>query len=361
MEVIDSVASTTDEVGARKALLEKLNRVVASLWPERSPLLEPFGSSANGFGFKNADLDLTLTIKNPPPKNPGPRKGGHFPGARATRPDKLVEALSRGLAMKKVATPRDIQALSRARIPIVKFTDRMYGIQCDVCINNRLALRNTELLAAYVRCDARFRYLGLLVKLWAKRRGVNSPYNGTLSSYAWLLLVITHLQTRPQPVLPRLQQIEHSADARWLEGPHDCYFFSRDLETEVASTFGGRNKESLMDLALSFFRFFAHEFDYTHDVVCPRLGGYISKSSKGWDEVDESKPRDGIVFAVEDPFERSHNLGRVVDADTLRLMRREMARAARVIVESGGDINLLCKKFEGEEEEKEIEAERLYD
>jgi DNA polymerase sigma len=55
--------------------------------------------------------------------------------------------------------------------------------------------------------------LVLLVKAWAKARNVNSAYVGTLSSYAYTLLVIDHLQRRPgAPVLPVLQEMEPTFD-----------------------------------------------------------------------------------------------------------------------------------------------------
>jgi DNA polymerase sigma len=47
--------------------------------------------------------------------------------------------------------------------------------------------------------------LSRFVKYWAKRRRINEPYLGTLSSYAYVLLCIYYLQTRPVPVIPNLQ------------------------------------------------------------------------------------------------------------------------------------------------------------
>jgi DNA polymerase sigma len=64
----------------------------------------------------------------------------------------------------------------------------------DVTVNNRLAVINTKLLRDYGAVDARLRALVLLVKHWAKRRRVNDAYVGTLSSYAYALMCISHLQ-----------------------------------------------------------------------------------------------------------------------------------------------------------------------
>lgn len=57
------------------------------------------------------------------------------------------------------------------------------GIACDIGIENRLAIENTRLLLTYATIDpARVRTLVLFLKVWAKRRRINSPYRGTLSS-----------------------------------------------------------------------------------------------------------------------------------------------------------------------------------
>lgn len=68
------------------------------------------------------------------------------------------------------------------------------GFKVDVTVNNRLAVINTKLLRDYGAVDARLRALVLLVKHWAKRRRVNDAYVGTLSSYAYVLMCISHLQ-----------------------------------------------------------------------------------------------------------------------------------------------------------------------
>jgi DNA polymerase sigma len=87
------------------------------------------------------------------------------------------------------------------------------GTAADITINNHLAVINTKLLRDYASIDPRLRQLVLLVKAWAKARNVNSAYVGTLSSYAYTLLVIDHLQRRPgAPVLPVLQEMEPTFD-----------------------------------------------------------------------------------------------------------------------------------------------------
>ena len=53
---------------------------------------------------------------------------------------------------------------------------------------------NSLLLKTYGKIDPRVIPLVLLVKEWAKRRGIKNPSNSTLSSYSYSLLVIYFLQ-----------------------------------------------------------------------------------------------------------------------------------------------------------------------
>jgi len=102
----------------------------------------------------------------------------------------------------------EVKAIPTARMPVVKFVHASTGIHADVTVNNRLALANTKLLRDYAAIDPRLRQLALAVKLWAKSRRVNDAYIGTLSSYAYVLMCISHLQRRSPPVLPVLQAME---------------------------------------------------------------------------------------------------------------------------------------------------------
>ncbi len=42
---------------------------------------------------------------------------------------------------------QELLAIPTARVPVVKFRDPATGLGCDICFNNALALRNSQLLA----------------------------------------------------------------------------------------------------------------------------------------------------------------------------------------------------------------------
>ena len=61
-----------------------------------------------------------------------------------------------------------------ARIPIVIAHDPISNLDVDICVNNLLAVRNSNLLKAYSNVDIRVRQLAYLVKYWVKRRRINN-------------------------------------------------------------------------------------------------------------------------------------------------------------------------------------------
>jgi DNA polymerase sigma len=256
-----------------------------------------------------------------------------------------------------------VQTLSRARVPIVKLKDPsrstlykffrefshiyLSKLSCDICINNALALQNTKLVSDYSKIDERMKYLSFVVKYWAKKRQINEPYRGTLSSYAYILMIIHFLQQSKPPILPVLQQMHDSDETPnrvEIEG-FDCYYYSK---VEKLARFGSANTSSLGQILFQFFRWFACEFDWENSVISPRLGTCISKVEKGWNIPVEEDSRDYFFFGLEDPFELTHNLGRPVDKENYKVIRYEFQRAYKLLGQSE-DLKTVCQPYlEGE-------------
>jgi terminal uridylyltransferase len=134
------------------------------------------------------------------------------------------------------------------------------------------SLINTRLLACYNEIEPRFRKLGLMIKTMAKLCEMNDASNSTVSSYAWIMMMIHFLQrsaqradgTEAPPVLPYLQQLESDECPKReiiVEG-HDVYFFDRT--EDIGKVWPGyqKNTESLGTLWLQFLKYYTEEFDF---------------------------------------------------------------------------------------------------
>lgn len=238
------------------------------------------------------------------------------------------------------------------------------GIQCDINFSNHLALHNSHLLKCYASCDPRVRQMVLFVKAWSKKRKINTPYHGTLSSYGYVLMVLHYLvNVANPPVAPNLQisplmlQDEISAKEVSLEG-YNIQFF-RNEEKILDLAYRGQinfNHEPLGSLLQGFFHYFAQQgygspfggFAWTQDALSLRtIGGIIPKQAKGWtgaktETVDLSGPgpqtkeiRQRYLFAIEDPFEIDHNIARTVVHNGIVAIRDEFRRAHTIIQNAG--------------------------
>ena len=247
------------------------------------------------------------------------------------------------------------------------------GIQCDINFSNPLGLHNTHLLRCYSDCDVRVRLMVLFVKAWASRRKINSPYNGTLSSYGYVLMVLHFLVNVARPnVCPNLQlsrvdgmdhgQAPNPSDPNAVCEGCDVRFW-RDEERIMDLAMKNRlteNKELLGILLRDFFQYYAQQgpdipcggFVWTRDVLSLRTpGGLLSKPIKGWTGakvtlVEEREVRHRYLFAIEDPFELDHNVARTVTHNGICAIRDEFRRAWRMIVDSGRGIPVQSDLFE---------------
>ncbi|CAK7271289.1 hypothetical protein SEPCBS57363_004539 [Sporothrix epigloea] len=198
----------------------------------------------------------------------------------------------------------------------LEFPKKDAGVQCDINFSAHLALQNTALLRCYSHTDARVRPLVLFVKHWAKMRGINTAYRGTLSSYGYVLMMLHYLVNIAQPfVCPNLQQLGRSAETPGagtagdavtpsgdLKGDENIMLKGRDLrfwrDEEEIKSFAARgmitqNTDSIGHLLRGFFEYYAQSnfmstvpskgFDWGRDVLSLRTpGGLRSKQEKGW-------------------------------------------------------------------------------
>lgn len=280
-EVFPKITPPEDYGDIREDLLRRLRKIISSEWEGAG--IDVYGSAGNGLGMRSADVDMSLYMPPEIKITHGCEDG------KACRPKVILARLA------TIMAEHQMEILSKvldARVPVIKMFDPVSKLQVDVCVNNILAVENTALLKAYVDLDERFRYVCILVKLWAKRRDLNDAYHGTLSSYAYTLLVIHYLQILQPPVLPCLQQMINGKqvpkgsklpEVVTDNGSQKLYntYYDRTVTRE---TFQSKNHTPVHELLLGFFRYYAYRFNYRTDLASIRLGRKASRSVRNWDE-----------------------------------------------------------------------------
>ena len=322
---ISSHSIHNSETKRKESLFNHLKKSIASKF--EGSKLSAFGSAESGLSLKGGDFDLCLQI----------------PDANEKKVLKKIGGMLRGQGME------DVQIITGAKVPIVKFIDPRSGLHVDISINNTLALHNTRLLSSYANADSRVKELAICVKHWALHRNVSDSVNGTLSSYAWSILVINHLLE--QGVIANLQ----SGDDRLVIELDDSEF---DITINEENKPDSKSDANITDLLLSFFTNLATR-DWENNVISIRNGGSISRKEKGWKNENpsaldvlnsdkEQTPRMGEHhLAIEDPFDLDHDLCRVVRPEGELRIRDELLRAA-VLFGSGSTWKEICKTVDSE-------------
>ncbi|MGH0178384.1 UNVERIFIED_CONTAM: hypothetical protein FKN15_019437 [Acipenser sinensis] len=227
-----------------------------------------FGSSRNGFGFRDSDLDICMTLE------------GHATAEKLNCKE-IIEGLAK--ILKKHAGLRNILPITTAKVPIVKFEHRQSGLEGDISLYNTLAQHNTRMLATYAAIDPRVQYLGYTMKVFAKRCDIGDASRGSLSSYAYILMVLYFLQQRKPPVIPVLQEIFDGKiiPQKMVDG-WNAFFFNDTNKLRKRFPELGRNSESVGELWLGLLRFYTEEFDFKEHVISIRQKKLLTTFEKQW-------------------------------------------------------------------------------
>lgn len=253
-----------DHVAAKLKVAERIICLVESVF--QSPVY-PFGSFGNGLWLCDSDIDLLIAL-------PHASESGRV-GSRAA-----VRELARHICQ---CPDLSVTSVTRAAVPVLKIMYEYPGLKpfnYDVTFGNLIASRNTRLLREYTSIDVRVRLLGFFVKRWTWVRGINRASSGYLSSYAWTLMLIYFLQTRTPPILPNLQEgpcaslylgeVESKGSSDGVSATEFSVCSKLVVETCSLPHKGLYDLESVSELLALFFRFYAYQFNFAHDIVCVR-------------------------------------------------------------------------------------------
>ena len=126
----------------------------------------------------------------------------------------------------------------------------------------------------------------------------------------------------------------------------DCsYCADVDAVRAAMASLPQPNKEPLGRLLIQFFHHYSRVFDFVKGVASVRCGRFLTKEQKRWTKKDPGLRGDRHLFCIEDPFETTHDLGRVMDRDTVRDVREEIDRAYKMLSQEKR-WDEVCEKYE---------------
>jgi DNA polymerase sigma len=210
------------------------------------------------------------------------------------------------------------------------------AIPIDFSVNAATPLHNAALLTECGQMEPRARDLILMVKRWAKDRGICHAAKGHLSPYTWTLLVVFFLQVTDDdgPYLPKL------SDFKMASGLMDK---SGGGSAPGSWKPSANCNKSVGDLFKKFMHFYNTEFDWATEAISVRSACRAKPQNKLPLHVivhDDGKTSE-VAPSIEDPFDETKNLGSGMHATSLARLREELARAADFSTRGASLVELL--------------------
>ncbi|XP_054041488.1 poly(A) RNA polymerase GLD2 isoform X8 [Rissa tridactyla] len=300
----------TCDLNRKELCRTELQREIQRIFPQSRLFL--VGSSLNGFGTRSSDGDLCLVVKEEP--------------VNQKTEARHILSLVQKLFSTKLSSYIDRPQLIRAKVPIVKFRDKVSCVEFDLNVNNVVGIRNTFLLRTYAHIENRVRPLVLVVKKWASFRDINDASRGTLNSYSLVLMVLHYLQTLPEPILPSLQKNypESFDPAMQLHLVHRA--------PRTIPPYHSKNGSSLGDLLIGFFKYYATEFDWSHQMISVREARAIPRP-------DGTEWRNKFI-CVEEPFDGTNTARAVHEKQKFDIIKGEFLKSWQILQDKK-DLNCI--------------------
>ncbi|XP_030323620.1 poly(A) RNA polymerase GLD2 isoform X3 [Calypte anna] len=310
LELFQACQQQTCDLNRKELCRVELQREIQRIFPHSRLFL--VGSTLNGFGTRSSDGDLCLVVKEEPVNQK----------TEARHILSVVQKLFSTRLSHYIERPQ----LIRAKVPIVKFRDKVSDVEFDLNVNNTVGIRNTFLLRTYAYVESRVRPLVLVVKKWARFHDINDASRGTLSSYSLVLMVLHYLQTLPEPILPSLQKNypESFDPAMQLHLVHQVPY--------TIPPYISKNGSSLGDLLIGFFKYYATEFDWSHQIISVREAKAIPRP-------DGSEWRNKFI-CVEEPFDGTNTARAVHEKQKFNIIRDEFLQSWQVLRDKK-DLNFI--------------------
>jgi len=193
------------------------------------------------------------------------------------------------------------------------------SVAMDFSVNVVTPLYNAALLTECGQMDSRARELILLVKRWAKDRGICHAAKGYFSPYVWGLMSIYFLQVGNEegPLLPSLEQFAMSSGL--LHGKRAAEKVQQTWKSSCADS-----QKSTACLFKEFLHFYHSCFDWHGEAVSIRAGCRAAPAADLPVHFLDGSKRGP---AIEDPFTPAQNLGDCLSAETFGRLLEEFARA----------------------------------
>lgn len=251
-DFVSYISPNRSEIESRNITIGKIRNAVKRIWPDSD--LHVFGSYATDLYLPGSDIDCVVNSLN---KDKDNRNSLY----------QLANYLNKnGLAI-------DVEVISKARVPIIKFVEPESLIHIDVSFERTNGVDAAKLIRGWLDSTSGLRELVLIVKQFLYARKLNNVHTGGLGGFSIICLVYTFLHMHPRIITGEILPLDN-----------------------------------IGVLLIDFFELYGKNFGYD-DVAISVLDGvpnYLPKDS--WKEIHPI--RNPFSLAIQDPGDATNNISR---------------------------------------------------
>ncbi|KAI9837870.1 MAG: hypothetical protein M1837_002690 [Sclerophora amabilis] len=170
----------------RNDLVHRLQKVVAMAYPKCD--IRSFGSFAAGLYLPNADMDLVMVSES--------YMTSHYRSLGVSR--SFYFQFARFLERHRIPEPGSIEIIAKAKVPLVKFVDRVTGLRVDMSFENDTGLVANQTFQKWKVQYPAMPILVTILKQFLAMRALNEVVSGGLGGFSVTCLVTSLLQNMPQ-------------------------------------------------------------------------------------------------------------------------------------------------------------------
>ncbi|TAQ86732.1 hypothetical protein B7494_g4939 [Chlorociboria aeruginascens] len=171
----------------REKLIEDLRSRIGAFHPDAD--IRPFGSFPAGLYLPTADMDLVCVTNN------FIRTGRRTLGVN---PKRDLRNFEKFLRAQGLALPDSIQFIPSAKVPLIKYVDKITGLRVDISFENNTGLVANNTFQEWKVQFPAMPILVTLIKHLLAMRGLNEPVNGGIGGFSVTCLVTSLLQNMPE-------------------------------------------------------------------------------------------------------------------------------------------------------------------
>jgi non-canonical poly(A) RNA polymerase PAPD5/7 len=167
-------------------LLTRLQDVISS-WKEGCEV-HCFGSFAAGLYLPNADMDVAVVSQ----------EFKLHGGPKICRWYGEMQTLAIFLEDEGIAEPKSIEIVPKAKVPLIKFVDRLTSLKVDMSFENLTGVAANETFRSWEEQYPAMPIIVVIIKQFLMMRGLNEVVNGGLGGFSITCLVTSLLQNMPR-------------------------------------------------------------------------------------------------------------------------------------------------------------------